>query len=47
MVGSTEQEKASQLPQTPLGGEPIRAKGFGDWGEVYAVFQKREVSPNV
>lgn len=38
MVGSTEQKKASQLPETPLGQKPIRAKGFGDWEEVNALF---------
>ena len=31
MVGPTEEEKSSQLPGTPLGQNPIRAKGLEDW----------------
>lgn len=47
MGGSTEQQKASQLPETPLGQKPTGLKGFGDWEEVNALFQNREATPNV
>lgn len=47
VVGSTEQQKASQLPETPLGQKPTGLKGFGDWEEVNALFQNREATPNV
>lgn len=43
--GGTKQEKASQLSRTPLS-IANQSKGFGDRGQVTAIFQNKGAAPN-